>query len=45
MDKDNLVKDTVAVIQYIVTTFPEQSIVIVGHSMGGSIAVKAAHFI
>jgi len=45
MDKDNLVKDTVAVIQYIVATFPEQSIVIVGHSMGGSIAVKAAHFI
>ena len=45
MDKDNLVKDTIAVIQYITATFPEQSLVIVGHSMGGSIAVKTAHFI
>ena len=34
MDKDNLVKDTIAVIRWITARFPEQSVVIVGHSMG-----------
>jgi protein phosphatase methylesterase 1 len=43
MDSANLVNDTLLVVQHIAAKLPEQSIILVGHSMGGSIAVKAAH--
>ena len=45
LDQENLVKDTLCVVQHVAAHLPEQSIILVGHSMGGSIAVKAAHAI
>ena len=40
-----MIKDTIEVIKHVATNYPEQSIIMVGHSMGGSIAVKAVHHI
>jgi len=42
MSQDTLVNDAIQVFQSICTMFSDRSIVIVGHSMGGSIATKAA---
>jgi len=35
-----LIIDTTEVIEYISMRFPEPTIILVGHSMGGSIATK-----
>lgn len=40
MSVENLVSDTILVIKEICKKYPEQSIIVVGHSMGGAIAVK-----
>jgi protein phosphatase methylesterase 1 len=45
LSEENLINDTIIVIKHIAEKFPEQAIILVGHSMGGSIAVKAAHHI
>ena len=37
---ENLVGDTISVIKEICLKYPEQSIIVVGHSMGGAIAIK-----
>ena len=42
---ETLINDTVEVLQYINTTFPEDNIIILGHSMGGSVATKACGFV
>jgi alpha-beta hydrolase superfamily lysophospholipase len=39
---ETLVRDSVAVIKYVAGIYPDASIIIVGHSMGGAIATKAA---
>jgi pimeloyl-ACP methyl ester carboxylesterase len=41
LSQDTLILDTLKVFQYIDITFPEESMIIVGHSMGGSIATKS----
>ena len=41
---DNLIADTILVIKWLTTEkYPESSIVLVGHSMGGGVAVKVMH--
>lgn len=42
LSEEVLVNDTIEVFKYITGVFKEQSIILVGHSMGGSIATKAA---
>lgn len=37
---ENLVGDTISVIKEICQKYPQQSIIVVGHSMGGAIAIK-----
>lgn len=41
MSEETLIRDAVEVIKYVCQKFNEASIIIVGHSMGGSIATKA----
>lgn len=41
MSEETLVKDTIEVARYVSGIFKESSIIMVGHSMGGSIATKA----
>lgn len=41
LSEDTLVNDSIEVIKYVCQKFNEASIIIVGHSMGGSIATKA----
>lgn len=43
LSEEVLVNDTIEVFKYITGVFKDQSIILVGHSMGGSIATKAAH--
>jgi protein phosphatase methylesterase 1 len=45
MSVDNLIEDSISVMKEVAAKFPEQSIIIVGHSMGGSIAVKAVNHV
>jgi protein phosphatase methylesterase 1 len=40
---ETLVDDTIEVVKYLHSVYPERSIILVGHSMGGSIATKAAY--
>jgi protein phosphatase methylesterase 1 len=40
MSQANLIEDTIKMIKHIASKYPNQSIVLVGHSMGGSIATK-----
>lgn len=42
MSVENLVNDTISVINEICQKYPEQSIILVGHSLGGAIAIKTA---
>ena len=39
----NLIDETIYVIKYVISKYPEQSIIVVGHSLGGSIAAKTVH--
>ena len=40
MSQATLIDDTIEVLTYIHGIYPDRSIVIVGHSMGGAIAAK-----
>lgn len=40
LSKDTLISDTIRVLSFINEKFPEDNIIVVGHSMGGSIATK-----
>ena len=42
LSEETLINDAIEVIKYICERFNEASIMIVGHSMGGSIATKSA---
>ena len=41
MSEDTLIRDTIDVVRYVSAKYPDKSIIMVGHSMGGSIATKA----
>lgn len=41
LSQETLIADTIKVLEYIDKIFPEESMIIVGHSMGGSIATKS----
>ena len=43
MAQETLIDDTLNVIKYVHKKYPERTLCIVGHSMGGSIATKTAH--
>ena len=45
LSEETLVNDTLEVLKYVVSKFPEQSIILVGHSLGGAIATKTATLI
>jgi protein phosphatase methylesterase 1 len=40
LSQEILINDTIKVLEFIDTKFPEDTIIVVGHSMGGSIATK-----
>lgn len=40
MSQATLIKDTIKVLEYIEQIFPEENIIVIGHSMGGAIAAK-----
>jgi protein phosphatase methylesterase 1 len=40
LSEETLVNDSIEVVKYVCTKFNEASVIIVGHSMGGSIATK-----
>jgi len=40
MDQDTLIEDTLQMLDYTHKRYPDRSILILGHSMGGSIAIK-----
>lgn len=42
LSEETLIQDTIHVFKYVSELFRESSIILVGHSMGGSIATKAA---
>ena len=41
LSQEILIAETIKVLRHVAAKFPEQSIIMVGHSMGGSIATKA----
>jgi protein phosphatase methylesterase 1 len=41
LSEETLINDTIEVVKYVHTKYPNSSIIMVGHSMGGSIATKA----
>lgn len=41
MSEANLINDTIKVVKYITEKKPDDTIIMVGHSMGGAIASKA----
>ena len=45
MDQKTLIEETILVLKHVITKYPDQSIIMVGHSMGGSIATKCTDFI
>ena len=45
LSADVLVQDTLEVISFVRTKFPERSIVLIGHAMGGAIAAKTLQLI
>ena len=40
MDQETLIGDTMRMLEYTLETFKNKSIIILGHSMGGSISIK-----
>lgn len=40
MSKETLINDTIEVIKYICQKYSDKTVILVGHSMGGSIATK-----
>jgi len=45
LSQQNLINETIIIIKHIAEKYPAQSIIMVGHSMGGSIATKATDYI
>ena len=45
LSEETLIRDSIKAIRYVSSVYPDQSIIIVGHSMGGSIATKTVDFI
>jgi len=45
LSEDTLIRDSIDVIKYVLGVFPDQAVIIVGHSMGGSIATKTVSHI
>lgn len=41
LSQDTLINDTIQVLNYIDKIFPNETMIVLGHSMGGSIATKA----
>jgi protein phosphatase methylesterase 1 len=41
LSEETLVNDAIAVVRYICQQYSDRSVILVGHSMGGSIATKA----
>lgn len=45
MRQQNLIDETIRVIKHVAVKMPQQSIIIVGHSLGGSIAAKTVQYV
>jgi protein phosphatase methylesterase 1 len=45
MNQQNLIDETVEVLKFVVERYPQQSIILVGHSMGGAMAIKTLDFL
>lgn len=45
LSQKTLIDETILVLKHVVEKYPNQSIIMVGHSMGGSIATKATDYI
>ena len=45
LSQAELIMETIHVLKYTITKYPDQSIIVVGHSMGGSIAAKTVDYI
>ena len=45
MSTDVLIQDALEVLEYVRTKFPERSIILLGHAMGGAIATKTLNTI
>ena len=45
MSQEKLILETIHVVKYIISKYPDQSIILVGHSMGGSIAAKTIEYV
>uniref|UniRef100_A0A7S3CPL0 Protein phosphatase methylesterase 1 n=1 Tax=Strombidium rassoulzadegani TaxID=1082188 RepID=A0A7S3CPL0_9SPIT len=45
MSQQTLIGETIKVLKHVISKFPTQSLILVGHSMGGSIATKTIEFI
>ena len=43
MSQATLIDDTIEVLTFVHNRYPDRSIIIVGHSMGGSIATKTVN--
>ena len=43
LDADTLIDDTINIVKWAQNKFKESKLILVGHSMGGAIATKAAH--
>ena len=45
LSQDILIEETISVLKHVAAVYPEQSVIVVGHSMGGSIATKTVDYI
>ena len=45
LSQDELIQETIYVLKYTIQKYPDQSIIVVGHSMGGSIAAKTVDYV
>lgn len=45
LSQETLIQDTIEVLNFVSSEFPEDNIIVVGHSMGGSIATKTCEYI
>lgn len=45
LSEETLINDSIQVIKHVSSLYPEASLILVGHSMGGSIATKTAFHI
>lgn len=45
LNTETLIQDTIEVLEYVRAKFPERSILLIGHAMGGALATKTLNFI